>query len=150
VNPGAGSSVGPGPVRWSPVVAGYPALLVDADVATTADITMATGNRPLNETENGVNYNPAGASSDDFSQDNDLLDIYPSEIHGPVVVEDDLTFENNGLIRGQVITGGDVRSTSGGLEVVYQPDSLFNPPPGFAAPPSVVGRPVSIHKTVVP
>jgi hypothetical protein len=150
VNPGAGSSVGPGPVRWSPVVAGYPALLVDADIAVTADITIATGSRPLNETENAFNYNPAGASSDDFGQDADLLDIYPSEIQGLVVVRDDLTFQNNALVRGQVITGDDVRATSGALEVDYRPDALFNPPPGFTAAPSVVGRPVSIRKVVLP
>ena len=147
---GAGSSVGPGPVRWSPVVAGYPALLVDADTAANADIVIAASNRPLNETENAVNYNPSGASSDDFGQDTDLLDIYPSEIQGLVVVEDDITFQNNALVHGQMIAGGDVTATSGTLEVVYRPDALFSPPPGFTAPSSVVGRPVSIRKAVLP
>jgi hypothetical protein len=150
VNPGTGSTIGPGPVHWSPAVAGYPALLVDADVASTADITIATGNHALGETENCINFNPSGASSDLFGQDTDEFDIYPSEIQGLVVVRDDLTFQNNALVRGQVITGDDVRATSGGLEVVYRPDALFNPPPGFTATPTVVGRPDSMRKAVLP
>jgi hypothetical protein len=152
VNPGAGSSVGPGPVHWSPVVAGYPALLVDAEIASTADVTIATGNHALGEAENCFNFNPSGASSDLFGQDQDTdeLDIYPSEIQGLVVVRDDLTFQNNALVRGQVIAGDAITATSGGLEVVYRPDALFNPPPGFTATPSVVGRPLSLRKAVLP
>jgi len=149
VNPGAGSCI-TGPIRWSPAVTGYPSLLVDADSAANADFTIGATNQSLGETENSVNYNPSGASSDDFGQDTDLLDIYPSEMQGLVVVEDDLTFQNNALVRGQVITGGDVTATSGALEVVYRPDALFSPPPGFTAPSSVVGRPVSIRKAVLP
>ena len=34
VNPGAGSSIAHGPISWAPAVAGYPALLVDADNAS--------------------------------------------------------------------------------------------------------------------
>jgi hypothetical protein len=139
VNPGAGTCV-TGPISWSPAAAGYPALLVDADTASDADLMIDATNRTLSETENSV----------DFSQDADLLDIYPSEIQGLVVVEDDVTFQNNALIRGSVIVGGDVTATSGALEVVYQPDALFSPPPGFSAPTSVVGRPVSIRKAVLP
>ncbi len=104
----------------------------------------------MNETENAVNFNPSGASSDEFGQDTDLLDVYPSEIQGLVAVEDDLTFQNNGLVRGEVIAGDAITATSGALEVVFRPDAFFNPPPGFKAPSSVVGRPVSIRKGVLP
>lgn len=150
VNPGAGSSIGPGPIRWEPAVVGYPALMVDATTAANADFTIAATNRSLNETENGVSFNPTGAPSDEFGQDTDWLDVFPSEIQGPVVVEDDLTFQNNALVRGQVIVGDAISATSGALEVVYRPDALFNPPPGFTATPSQVGRPLSVRKAVSP
>ena len=31
INPGSGSSVGSGPINWSPAVPGYPALVVNGD-----------------------------------------------------------------------------------------------------------------------
>ncbi|MEX2093095.1 MAG: carbohydrate binding domain-containing protein, partial [Pirellulales bacterium] len=150
VNPGAGSCIGPGPIHWSPATPGYPALLVDADTASNADFTIAATNRSLNEAEDVVNYNPTGMSHDTLGQDSDMNDIYPSEIQGLVVVEDDVTFQNNALVRGVVIAGDAVTSTSGALEVVYRPDALFSPPPGFTDTPSQVGRPLSIRKAVLP
>ena len=100
LNPGTGSCIGAGPIHWSPAVAGYPALLVHADTAANANFTIQATNRVLSESENGVNYNPTGAPSDDFGQDTDTNEIYPSEIRGLVVVENNLTYLNNGLIRG--------------------------------------------------
>ena len=150
VNPGSGSCIGAGPINWSPAVAGYPALLVDADIATDADFAILATNRSLSETENSVNYNPTGANSDDFGQDADTNDIYPSQIQGLIAVEDDLTYQNNALVRGQLVVGDDISATSGTLEVDYRPDSLLNPPPGFAADPAYVGRPSSVRKTVLP
>ena len=67
-----------------------------------------------------------------------------------MVVEDDLTFQNNALVRGEVIVGDAITATSGTLEVVYRPDSLFSPPPGFTGTPSQVGRPLSVRKAVLP
>ena len=61
VNPGTGSCVSNGPIYWSPAVAGYPALLVDADIATNANFNIYATNRVLSEKENGINYNPVGA-----------------------------------------------------------------------------------------
>lgn len=150
INPGAGSLV-VGPVNWSPAKPGYPALLVDADTAANADLTIATTNRALSESEDLVNYNPTGASHPTFGTDtNEFNDTYPSEIQGLVVVEDDVTFQNNSLVRGSVIAGGDVTSTSGALEVVYQPDSLYTPPPGFHGTWKAVSRPLSARKVVGP
>ncbi len=152
VNPGSGSCIGPGPINWSPATPGYPALLVEDNIgsADDADITIAASNRSLSEAEDGINYNPSGMSHESFGTDSDTNDTYPSEIQGLVVVEDDVTFQNNSLVRGAVIAGDAISASSGGLEVDFRPDSLFSPPPGFTGTTSQVGRPLSIRKAVVP
>jgi hypothetical protein len=150
VNPGANSCVADGPIHWSPYVAGYPALLVDANTATDADFSIRATNQSLSEKDNGVNYNPSGSPHSEFGQDADTSDIYRSEITGLIAIEDDLTFQNTPLIRGQVIVGDDIANSSGALDVEYQPDSLFNPPPGFLAPKRYERRPASATKAVLP
>ena len=150
LNPGTNSCIGAGPIRWSPAVAGYPALLVHADTASNANFTIKATNRVLSETENSTNYNPTGAPSDEFGQDSDLNDIYPSEITGLVAVENNLTFQNNGLVRGAVIVGNDFIGSAGTFEVSYQPESLLNPPPGFTGLNTYVRRPASAAKVVLP
>jgi Carbohydrate binding domain len=150
VNPGSGSMIGAGPINWSPATPGYPALLVDADTAANADFAIAATNRALSEAEDGVNYNPAGVSHETLGTDSDMNDTYPSEIQGLILVEDDLAFQNNALVRGSVITGGDVTSSGGSLEVVYRPDALYSPPPGLTGTFRAVGRPLSVRKVVGP
>jgi len=131
VNPGPGSCVSNGPIAWSPAVAGYPALLVDADTPTTADFAINATNRALSEKDNGINFNQAGAPHDEFGQDIDFNDIYRSQIRGLIAVRHDLAFSNRSLIRGQIVVGNNIANTGGELEVEYKPDSLLNPPPGF-------------------
>ncbi len=114
-----------------PAVAGYPALLVDADNGTSADFSILATNRALSEKENGVNYNPSGATSDEFGQDADTNDIYRSQIRGLIAIRSDLAYQNRSLTKGQIIVGNNIANSSGELEVDYQPDSLLNPPPGF-------------------
>jgi hypothetical protein len=150
VNPGAGSCVADGPISWSPAVAGYPALLVDADTAGDADFAIHATNRVMSEKENATNFNPAGAAHDEFGQDADTNDIYESAILGLVAIEDDLTYQNQPLIRGQVIVGDNISNSSGELEVEFLPDALLNPPPGFFGPYSYVRRPSSARKAVLP
>jgi len=152
VNPGVGSCVGPGPVRWSPAVAGYPALLVDADVASNADLTIMATNNTLSENANGANFNPTGCPSDDFGQDSDTNETCASQIQGLIAVEDDLIFQSpgNSVVRGQILVGDDISASSGTLEVAYQPDSLLNPPPGFTSTYQMVRRPASGKKVVLP
>jgi hypothetical protein len=150
VNPGANSCISNGPISWSPAVAGYPALLVDADTATDADFTINATNRTLNERENGVNFNPAGAAHEEFGQDGDTNDIYRSAIRGLVAVRDDLLYQNRAFVRGEVIVGDDVNNPTGELEVEFLPDSLLNPPPGFTAPYTYIRRPTSMQKAVLP
>jgi hypothetical protein len=150
VNPGAGSCVADGPINWSPAVAGYPALLVDADNPVDADFSLNATNRALSEKENAVNYNPAGAAHEDFGQDSDTNDIYRSAIRGLIAVRDDLTYQNRTLVRGQVIAGDDLNNPSGELEVEFLPDSLLNPPPGFTAPYTYIRRSASVAKAVAP
>jgi hypothetical protein len=150
LNPGANSCIGAGPIRWLPATAGYPTLLVHADTASAANFTIKATNRVLSESENGVNYNPAGAPSDEFGQDNDMNDIYSSEISGLVVVENNLTYQNNGLVRGAVVVGNDFIGSAGSLEVSYHPESLLNPPPGFTGANTYIRRPASATKAVLP
>jgi Tfp pilus assembly protein PilX len=153
INPGPNSCVAPGPINWSPAVAGYPALLVNADNATDANFSIRASNRALSEAEQEVNFNPAGASYD-FANvlcsptDTTANDIYPSEIRGLIAVRNAFTFQNYPLVRGQVIIGGDIANSSGELDVQYLPDSLLNPPPGFLAPYTYVRRPASARKVV--
>jgi hypothetical protein len=66
------------------------------------------------------------------------------------VVENNLTYQNNGLIRGAVVVGNDLSSASGALELNSQPDSLLNPPPGFTGTSTYLRRPASAAKTVLP
>lgn len=150
INPGSGSCIAHGPISWSPAQTGYPALLVAADTLTTADFAIEASNRVLSEQENGTNFNPPGASHTDLGEDADMNDSYQSEIRGLVVIGDDLTYANRPLIRGQVLVGDDIRNSSGELEVDFQPDSLLNPPPGFAAPYTYERRPDSVRKAVLP
>jgi hypothetical protein len=150
VNPGSGSCVANGPIHWSPAVAGYPALLVDADTPTDADFMLSASNRSLSEKENGVNYNPSGAAHESIGQDSDTNDTYRSEIRGLVAARDDISFQNRTLVRGQVLAGDDVSSSSGELEVEFVPESLLNPPPGFTAPYTYPRRSASMQKAVAP
>jgi hypothetical protein len=155
INPGTDSCIDHGPINWAPAVAGYPALLVDADTATDANFSIRATGRTLNESDNETNFNPAGAAYD-FNNalvsatDTSANDIYPSEIRGLVVVENDLSFQNNTYIRGGLIVGGDITNSSGELEVEYQSDSLLNPPPGFLDPYAYLRRPTSARKVVLP
>ena len=150
VNPGAGSSIAHGPISWAPAVAGYPALLVDADNANDANFTIAATNRGLSENEQLVNYNPTGAAHPELGQDSDTNDIYQSKIEGLVAIEGNLLYQNRPFIRGQVLIGDDLLNSSGSLEVDFQPESLLSPPPGFLAPNTFQRRPASAHKTVLP
>jgi hypothetical protein len=109
----------------------------------------------LSEDENQVNFNPAGASYE-FNNavcsatDTAANDIYPSEIRGLVVIRNNLTFQNRPVIRGQLVVGNDISSSSGELEVEYQSDALLNPPPGFLDPYAYIRRPTSARKVVLP
>ena len=58
VNPGTGSCITNGPIHWSPAVAGYPALLVDADTPANANFSINATNRVLSEKENATNLQP--------------------------------------------------------------------------------------------
>jgi hypothetical protein len=150
VNPGAGSCINNGPINWSPAVAGYPSLLVDADTPANANFAINATNRVLSETENGVNYNPVGAPHDEFGQDADTTDIYRSSIKGLIAVRNNLSYANRALVRGPIIVGGAISNSSGELEIDYQQDALLNPPPGFTAPYKYYRRTNSLQKAVAP
>ncbi|MEX0613377.1 MAG: carbohydrate binding domain-containing protein [Pirellulales bacterium] len=157
VNPGANSGVGSGPICWTPSLPGYPALLVTADNPANANFAINASNRALNEADNAVNFNPPGVPYEFNSSlsvatptDSVANDIYPSEIRGLVVIRNDLRYQNNPLVRGQVMVGGDIANSSGELTVDFQPESLLNPPPGFWAPYSYPRRPASARKVVLP
>jgi hypothetical protein len=155
VNPGPGSGISDGPIHWTPAVAGYPALLVDAADPSSAQFHINSTHRVLSEVEQQVNFNPVGAPHDQLGSDAapptvPLDDIYPSMIRGMVAIEGDFAFENRPFVLGQLLVGGDIANSSGELDVAYQSDSLLNPPPGFLAPYTHWRRPGSVQKTVLP
>ncbi len=149
INPGANSCVKDGPISWAPAVPGYPALLVDADNGTSANFAIMATNRPLSEKENLTNFNPSGATSEEFGADSDMNDIYRSQIRGLIAIRQDLVYQNRPLIKGQIIVGNNIANSSGELEIDYQPDSLLNPPPGFWSY-SYSRRTGSARKAVLP
>lgn len=129
INPGASSRVAYGPIAWSPALPGYPALIVNGNFAIQAT------NQTLSESENGVNYNPIGASHPSFGDDDwgdgiDPAEInsYNSQIRGLIATFGDLSYQNNPPLRGQVVTFGTV---TGSADFVYSSESLLSPPPGF-------------------
>jgi hypothetical protein len=151
INPGPNSGIADGPINWSPAVAGYPALLVDADDPSTLQFNVRATNRVLSEAEQLVNFNPAGAAHEQFGSDtNELNDIYPSVIRGLVAIEGDFIFQNQPYLLGQLLVGRSITNSSGELDVEYQADSLLNPPPGFLAPYTHSRRPGSVQKAVLP
>jgi hypothetical protein len=151
INPGAGTCIGnSGPICMSPAVAGYPVLLVDANTADNADILINASNRSLSEKEDSTNFNPTGVPHDEFSIDTDTNDIYRSEIYGLILVEDDVTYQNRALVRGQIVAGDDILNSSGELEIEFQTDSLLNPPPGLFAPYTYQRRAASAQKALAP
>lgn len=150
MNPGAGSMIAPAPIHWSPSIPGYPILLVDAATPTNANFTIAAINRPLSEMDDGTNYNPAGMSYETLGTDSDTNDTYPAEIQGLILVRNNLTFQNNSLVKGSIVVGNQVISTSASLDVNYRPDALYSPPPGLSDTPKNVPRPLSVRKIVGP
>jgi hypothetical protein len=158
INPGPGSGISDGPINWTPAVAGYPALLVDASDPATSQFSIAATHRVLSEVEQQINFNPAGAPHEQFGSDAapptvPLDDIYPSVIRGLVVIEGDFAYQNRPFVRGQLLVGGDIANLIapiGELDVEYQADSLLNPPPGFLAPHTHSRRPGSVAKAVLP
>jgi hypothetical protein len=149
VNPGANSCVNDGPIAWSPAVAGYPALLVDSDNGASADFAINATNHVLSEKDDGVNYNPSGAAHDELGTNSNTIDIYRSQIRGLIAIRHDLTYQNRALLRGPVIVGNNVTSSSGELEVNYLSDSLLSPPSGFWSY-SYPRRTGSTRKVVLP
>jgi hypothetical protein len=150
INPGPNSGVTDGPIHWAPAVAGYPALLVDADNPSALQFSIRSSNQVLSEADQRVNYNPAGAPHEQFGSDTELNDIYPSVIRGMVAVEGDFAFQNRPYLLGQLLVGRSITNSTGELDVEYQADSLLNPPPGFLAPYTHSRRPGSVQKAVLP
>ena len=132
INPGANSCVKDGPISWKPAVAGYPALLVDADTATSADFSILATNRALSEKENGSKLQPIRRHQRRIRHGRATSTTsITSQIRGLIAIRHDLVYQNRSLIKGQIIVGNNIANSSGELEVDYQPDSLLNPPPGF-------------------
>ena len=140
VNPGAGSCIANGPINWSPAVAGYPALLVDADNAAmpTSRSTPRTACSAKRRTAS--TSIPAGAAHEDFGQDADTNDIYRSVIRGLVAVRGRLDVPKPRRHPRPGDRRRRLNNSSGELEVEFQPDSLLNPPPGFLAPYTYIRR----------
>lgn len=122
-----------GSLRWDAAVANYPALLVAGDI----DVKLTTTD--LSEADQAINFNPNGTP---FlgKQDNDLLDVYPSEINGLVYVSGRFDAPQDYIesrFRGTVICNSITANSS--CRFNYRALIHDYPPPGFAR-----GNPMTI------
>ena len=106
MNPGPGSGISDGPINWTPAVAGYPALLVDASDPSTAQFSISSTHRVLSEFEQQVDFNPVAAPHEQFPSDGTRTNIYPSVIRGLVAVEGNVGFQNRPFVGGEFVVGG--------------------------------------------
>ncbi len=113
-------------VNWKPMVANFPALMVQGPL--TMNWTQTTS---LIESTLGVNFNPAHSPYEGAS-DSTNDDTYPSKITGLVYTTGNLSFTNQVSITGAVVVGGTV-SVSGASGLTYSSLYLSNAPPGFTS-----------------
>lgn len=112
-------------VLWQPAISNYPSLLVQGGLDLIID------NATLKE-GGSVNYNPPGTPYAGVS-DNDMLDSYPSRIHGLVYATGQILTDNNVTVQGVLVAGGNLR-VQGTLSLTYDATFYDDPPPGFGAP----------------
>lgn len=130
LDPGSDSLI-IGQLNWQPVVANYPALMVQGDIG------LMFTSAQLDEVSAGANFNPPGTPYPypGGTSDTDQADSYPSALSGLVYVSGDLTASGRSSITGTVAVGGVFTSEQPqALTLTYDGTYLADPPPGFAAP----------------
>jgi len=114
-------------VLMEPAVANFPVLLVQGD------IEIQTHDSVLDESTQGVNFNPLGTPYQG-AEDADQSDTYPSVVKGLVYVSGKLEFPFDSLdsyFQGTVVCEEIAVSS----DCFFEYDSTFlnNPPPGFSS-----------------
>jgi hypothetical protein len=125
LNPGSGTTI-QGAVYFAPNTLGAPSLMVQGDCA------IATGSTNLaDNVAQTANFNIAGAPYLGAT-DTTYSTSYPCRFDGIVYVSGNLTTSNTFTTQGTVIVNG-TWTSSGTANLVYDPASYNNPPPGFTS-----------------
>ncbi len=128
-NPGSGSVIR-GSNSFTPVVEGYPALIV-----SEGDMTFQMTADDLSESSVGVNFNPAGVPDARGVEDSDTADTYPSSIEGIVHIEGDAVIATgaNLVIEGHLFADNEITMDVGAiLRLDTWSEARNVPPPGYA------------------
>ena len=129
---GAGTNV-QGAVNWSPAVSNYPALMVQC--AAAGSLSLQYDSAVLSEGTLGVNFNPSSTPYNGISNST-MGDSYPSVIQGLIYCSGNVTTStNHSTIKGLLIAGGALSSSSGNLDMTWGNASYKSPPPGFYLTP---------------
>ena len=103
----------------------YPVLIVDGDL----EIKLKSTYMLMMEMYLRTNYNPPSCPYHGHA-DYDIMDMYPTRIHGLIYVTGTVLFKDSPQITGTVITR-DRATFDDFAELTYDPDLAENPPPGF-------------------
>lgn len=130
LNAGSGVTI-ENSVHWETAVANYPALLVQGDLSLEFDSSAS-----LSEPLLLVNYNPPGAP---FLGLIDLLftTVYPSYMKGLVYASGNVLLDDeNPRVEGVLVAGGRISGQNNTtVEVTFDSNFYYNPPPGFRSTP---------------
>jgi len=130
-----------GPVVWEPARADHPALIVKARTDNTSTVSIRGGAGTLNESSEGVNFNPASTPYDGAS-DNDVSDAYHPHVTGlihiirPTAISSETTHVWARYPIGSVIADGFIDLEEAELNV--DPDLVAHPPFGYGLGPLAV------------
>jgi hypothetical protein len=135
-----------GPVHISPARPDYPSLIVNARLVLQADKSLT-----LSEAAQAVNFNPEGMPYAGATNAT-TTDSYPTELRGLVHCRDEVTLQNNTLIRGCLITEstGSNALQASDAEVVYDASLLTTPPMGYITSELLKIKPGTWRQVVLP
>jgi hypothetical protein len=110
-----------------PARADFPSVIVNGN----AEFRFSSVGANLSESAQAMNFNPSGAPYAGIT-DNDISDVYPSEIRGLVHVTGSVKVSASGLIRGTLIaeanSGDTIDVDASTFQVIYDPTVYSNPP----------------------
>lgn len=131
-------------VHWETAVFNYPALLVHGNLELKFDSDVS-----LSEVLLLVNYNPPGAPYLGLV-DLVLTTVYPSYMKGLVYASGELALDDkNPMIEGVLVAGGRITGQNNTtVEVTYNSNFYYNPPPGFRSTPEPTVVPGSFRPVV--
>jgi len=124
----------------------YPALVVVGNL-----VVQCTGSSQLLENDANVTLNPSGLPYNGAS-DNDKSDAYPSEVRGLVYATGSISFSNDAVLRGCIISASSASSDAvyidGDITIRYDPALMTNPPQGFTSSVTMVPLAGSLRQLV--